>query len=155
MTIIDRGIQLKSVFQLANGARPDLRDTHHRTSVHHALRHPRLLWLCESSLRKQRIREYTVSSLVSSEWRHHVGLPFIHAERKPPTTTSTSTTTRRICTVAHWVFVRPVALARAPGSHSLTLDSSTDPCGGRQRRLHNLSASFSPFPPDNCPCQPH
>ncbi|KAI0360120.1 ankyrin [Trametes cingulata] len=43
---------------LAKGARPDLRDTHHRTAIQHALRHPQLLCLCESALRKQRAREY-------------------------------------------------------------------------------------------------
>ena len=46
--------------QLANGARPDLRDTHHRTAIHHSLRHPRMLWLCEGTLRKERMREYLV-----------------------------------------------------------------------------------------------
>ncbi|PIL29763.1 transporter [Ganoderma sinense ZZ0214-1] len=56
-TARDGAVEAASIL-LANGARPDLRDTHHRTAIHHALRHPRLLWLCESSLRKQRIREY-------------------------------------------------------------------------------------------------
>ncbi|KAM5538527.1 hypothetical protein V8D89_007860 [Ganoderma adspersum] len=56
-TARDGAVEAASIL-LANGARPDLRDTHHRTAIHHALRHPRLLWLCESSLRKQRIREH-------------------------------------------------------------------------------------------------
>ncbi|KAH9945271.1 ankyrin [Epithele typhae] len=43
---------------LSHGARPDIRDTHHRTAVYYALRHPKLLWLCEASMRKQRLREY-------------------------------------------------------------------------------------------------
>lgn len=46
--------------QLRNGARPDARDVNHRTSIQHALRHPRVLWLCESALRRQRIQEYMV-----------------------------------------------------------------------------------------------
>ncbi|TBU49832.1 hypothetical protein BD309DRAFT_823385, partial [Dichomitus squalens] len=56
-TARDGAVEAASIL-LANGARPDLRDTHHRTAIHHALRHPRMLWLCESTLRKQRLREY-------------------------------------------------------------------------------------------------
>ncbi|KAI0635689.1 ankyrin [Trametes polyzona] len=43
---------------LTKGARPDLRDTHHRTAIQHALRHPQVLGLCESALRKHRAREF-------------------------------------------------------------------------------------------------
>ncbi|KAI0806289.1 ankyrin repeat-containing domain protein [Irpex lacteus] len=42
---------------LTHGARPDFRDVNHRTSIQHALRHPQVLWLCESSLRRHRARE--------------------------------------------------------------------------------------------------
>ncbi|CDO70892.1 hypothetical protein BN946_scf184804.g24 [Trametes cinnabarina] len=43
---------------LLRGSRPDLRDAHHRTAVQHALRHPQLLFMCESALRKQRAQEF-------------------------------------------------------------------------------------------------
>ncbi|KDQ57205.1 hypothetical protein JAAARDRAFT_131495 [Jaapia argillacea MUCL 33604] len=39
---------------LVHGARPDSRDEHHRTAVQYALPHPRVLWLCEGSLRRLR-----------------------------------------------------------------------------------------------------
>ncbi|RDX57555.1 ankyrin [Lentinus brumalis] len=54
----DGAVEAASIL-LANGARPDLRDTHHRTAIHYALRHSRLLWLLESTLRRQRMREFT------------------------------------------------------------------------------------------------
>ncbi|RPD61117.1 ankyrin [Lentinus tigrinus ALCF2SS1-7] len=57
----DGAVEAASIL-LANGARPDLRDTHHRTAIHYALRHPRLLWLLESTLRRQRVREFTTSN---------------------------------------------------------------------------------------------
>ncbi|KAI0787911.1 hypothetical protein C8Q74DRAFT_1366715 [Fomes fomentarius] len=60
-TARDGAVEAASIL-LANGARPDLRDTHHRTAIHHSLRHPRMLWLCESTLRKQRIREHTTGN---------------------------------------------------------------------------------------------
>ncbi|KAI0072753.1 ankyrin [Panus rudis PR-1116 ss-1] len=44
-------------YLLSNGARPDYRDVNHRTSIQHALRHPQVLWLCESALRVHRARE--------------------------------------------------------------------------------------------------
>ncbi|KAH9856484.1 ankyrin [Lenzites betulinus] len=56
-TARDGAIEAASLL-LAKGARPDLRDTHHRTAIQHALRHPQMLWLCESALRKQRAREF-------------------------------------------------------------------------------------------------
>ncbi|KAI0087275.1 hypothetical protein BDY19DRAFT_242332 [Irpex rosettiformis] len=42
---------------LTHGARPDFRDVNHCTSIQHALRHPQVLWLCESFLRRHRARE--------------------------------------------------------------------------------------------------
>ncbi|KAH9926824.1 ankyrin [Amylocystis lapponica] len=42
---------------LTHGARPDFRDLNHRSSVQYALRHPRILWLCERALRKHRLQE--------------------------------------------------------------------------------------------------
>ncbi|KAH8100007.1 ankyrin [Cristinia sonorae] len=45
---------------LMNGARADFRDIHHRTSIQHALRHPQVLWLCESALRRQRAQRNLV-----------------------------------------------------------------------------------------------
>ncbi|KAI0368717.1 ankyrin [Pilatotrama ljubarskyi] len=56
-TARDGAIEAASLL-LARGARPDLRDTHHRTAIQHALQHPQLLCICESALRKQRAREY-------------------------------------------------------------------------------------------------
>ncbi|KAI0833226.1 ankyrin [Trametes gibbosa] len=56
-TARDGAIEAASLL-LSKGARPDLRDTHHRTAIQHALRHPQTLWLCESALRKQRAREF-------------------------------------------------------------------------------------------------
>ncbi|KAI0346533.1 ankyrin [Trametopsis cervina] len=45
---------------LTHGARPDFRDVNHRTSIQQALRHPQVLWLCESALRRHRARETIV-----------------------------------------------------------------------------------------------
>ncbi|KAF9223913.1 hypothetical protein BS17DRAFT_125513 [Gyrodon lividus] len=42
---------------LTHGARPDLRDRNHRSSIQFALPHPRVLWACEYSLRCYRWRE--------------------------------------------------------------------------------------------------
>ncbi|KAI9061005.1 ankyrin [Trametes sanguinea] len=56
-TARDGAVETASLL-LVKGARPDLRDTHHRTAVQHALRHPQLLCMCESALRKQRAREF-------------------------------------------------------------------------------------------------
>ncbi|KAI9000549.1 ankyrin [Trametes punicea] len=56
-TVRDGAVEAASLL-LANGARPDLRDIHHRTAIQHALRHPHLLWMCESALRRQRAREF-------------------------------------------------------------------------------------------------
>ncbi|KAH7884497.1 hypothetical protein F5I97DRAFT_2037547 [Phlebopus sp. FC_14] len=42
---------------LIHGARPDLRDRNHRSSIQFALPHPRVLWACEYSLRCHRWRE--------------------------------------------------------------------------------------------------
>ncbi|OJT15139.1 hypothetical protein TRAPUB_8311 [Trametes pubescens] len=56
-TARDGAVEAASLL-LAKGARPDLRDTHHRTAIQHALKHPQMLGLCESSLRKQRAREF-------------------------------------------------------------------------------------------------
>jgi len=42
---------------LQHGARPDFRDVNHRTSIHYALPHPQILWLCETVLRRHRWRE--------------------------------------------------------------------------------------------------
>ncbi|TFK46128.1 ankyrin [Heliocybe sulcata] len=53
-----RDNNLEVVQQLvAYGARPDARDLHSRTSVQFALAHPRVLWLCEGSLRRRRTRD--------------------------------------------------------------------------------------------------
>lgn len=43
--------------QLESGARPDFRDINHRSSIQYALKHPQVLWLCESALRKHRAQE--------------------------------------------------------------------------------------------------
>ncbi|CCL98167.1 uncharacterized protein FIBRA_00161 [Fibroporia radiculosa] len=43
---------------LAKDARPDFRDVNHRSSIQHALRHPRILWLCEHALRRIRMRDF-------------------------------------------------------------------------------------------------
>ncbi|KAI0768084.1 hypothetical protein BD413DRAFT_494063 [Trametes elegans] len=56
-TARDRAVEAASLL-LAHGARPDLRDTHHRTAIQHALRHPQMLCMCEDALRRQRAREY-------------------------------------------------------------------------------------------------
>ncbi|KAH9902811.1 ankyrin [Cubamyces lactineus] len=56
-TARDGAVEAASLL-LVRGARPDLRDTHHRTAIQHALRHPHMLYICESALRKQRAREY-------------------------------------------------------------------------------------------------
>ncbi|KAF9231002.1 hypothetical protein BU15DRAFT_90999 [Melanogaster broomeanus] len=42
---------------LAHGARPDLRDRNHRSSIQFALPHPRVIWACEYALRCYRWRE--------------------------------------------------------------------------------------------------
>ncbi|KIJ67052.1 hypothetical protein HYDPIDRAFT_85463 [Hydnomerulius pinastri MD-312] len=42
---------------LAHGARPDLRDRNHRSSIQFALPHPRVLWACEFALRCYRWRD--------------------------------------------------------------------------------------------------
>lgn len=42
---------------LLHGARPDFRDSNHRTSIQFALAHHQILWLCESILRRHRWRE--------------------------------------------------------------------------------------------------
>ncbi|OSD06346.1 ankyrin [Trametes coccinea BRFM310] len=56
-TARDGAVETASLL-LVKGARPDLRDTHHRTAVQHALRHPQLLYMCESALRKQRAWDF-------------------------------------------------------------------------------------------------
>ena len=47
--------------QLMNGARPDYRDVNHRSSIQYALKHPQVLWLCESALRRCRASDSAVS----------------------------------------------------------------------------------------------
>ncbi|KIM35268.1 hypothetical protein M413DRAFT_351212 [Hebeloma cylindrosporum] len=42
---------------LSHGARPDFRDRNHRTSIQFALAHSQILWLCETILRRHRLRE--------------------------------------------------------------------------------------------------
>ncbi|KAH6909209.1 ankyrin repeat-containing domain protein [Coprinopsis sp. MPI-PUGE-AT-0042] len=42
---------------LSHGARPDFRDSNHRTSIQFSLNHPQILWLCETVLRRHRWRE--------------------------------------------------------------------------------------------------
>ncbi|EMD34097.1 hypothetical protein CERSUDRAFT_55614, partial [Gelatoporia subvermispora B] len=46
---------------LAHGAKPDLIDDHHRSSIHFAREHPHILWLCERTVRQYRAREAQVS----------------------------------------------------------------------------------------------
>ncbi|KAG6331185.1 hypothetical protein ID866_7906 [Astraeus odoratus] len=43
---------------LSHGARPDVRDRNHRSSIQFALPHPRVLWACEHALRSYRWCEY-------------------------------------------------------------------------------------------------
>ncbi|KAI5983628.1 hypothetical protein EDD15DRAFT_2178640 [Pisolithus albus] len=43
---------------LSRGARPDLRDRNHRTPIHFALPHPRVLLACETALRASRWSEF-------------------------------------------------------------------------------------------------
>ncbi|KZT19799.1 ankyrin [Neolentinus lepideus HHB14362 ss-1] len=55
---------------LAYGARPDVRDLHSRTSVQFALLHPRVLWLCEGSLRRRRSQDAEKRNLSPSAQPH-------------------------------------------------------------------------------------
>ncbi|KAF9532491.1 hypothetical protein CPB83DRAFT_624435 [Crepidotus variabilis] len=63
---------------LSHGARPDFRDRNHRTSLQFALSHPRILWLCESVLRRHRWRESKTAdrTRLASDSDHIVDLAF-------------------------------------------------------------------------------
>ncbi|KAF5392211.1 hypothetical protein D9757_001431 [Collybiopsis confluens] len=47
---------------LEHGARPDLRALNHRTAIQYALTQPRVLYLCETMLRRHRIHEWKAES---------------------------------------------------------------------------------------------
>lgn len=47
--------------KLDHGARPDIKDANHRSSVQYSLRHPRTLWLCERAMREQRTKAFEVT----------------------------------------------------------------------------------------------
>ncbi|KAG6888994.1 hypothetical protein C0992_006815 [Termitomyces sp. T32_za158] len=52
----DGGLRVAQLL-LSHGARPDFRDSNHRTPVQFALNHPQILWLFETILRRHRWRE--------------------------------------------------------------------------------------------------
>ena len=52
--------------QLSHGARPDFRDHNYRSSIQFSLKHPQILWLCESILRRHRWRESQVCDSILS-----------------------------------------------------------------------------------------
>ncbi|GJE96574.1 ankyrin repeat domain-containing protein [Phanerochaete sordida] len=51
---------------LSLGARPDYRDLNHRSSIQFAQKHPQILWLCESALRRRRISDSAKTILAPS-----------------------------------------------------------------------------------------
>ncbi|KAI0649289.1 ankyrin [Trametes meyenii] len=71
-TARDGAVEAASLL-LLKGARPDLRDTHHRTAIQHALRHPQMLHLCEAALRKQRARAF-----LNGNRRHLCDIPHVY-----------------------------------------------------------------------------
>ncbi|KAI0671574.1 hypothetical protein C8Q78DRAFT_972854 [Trametes maxima] len=71
-TARDGAVEAASLL-LLKGARPDVRDTHHRTAIQHALRHPQMLHLCESALRKQRARDF-----LNGNRRHLCDIPHVY-----------------------------------------------------------------------------
>jgi len=63
-------VLITDAFQLSHGARPDYRDSNHRTSIQYSLRHPLVLWCCEEALRKHRALESQVCRETLRVYRH-------------------------------------------------------------------------------------
>ncbi|KAF8969137.1 ankyrin repeat-containing domain protein [Flammula alnicola] len=88
---------------LSHGARPDFRDRNHRTSIQFALAHPRILWLCETVLRRHRWRESESAdrTRLSADTEHlvdlaHSSMPFSEDLEPPPLSIFTQEATSRL-----------------------------------------------------------
>ncbi|EKM58187.1 uncharacterized protein PHACADRAFT_252301 [Phanerochaete carnosa HHB-10118-sp] len=60
---------------LSLGARPDYRDLNHRSSIQFAQKHPQVLWLCESAVRRRRMSESTAKISTSSFTTSNTTMP--------------------------------------------------------------------------------
>ncbi|CAK5268653.1 unnamed protein product [Mycena citricolor] len=104
---------------LRHGAFPDLGDAHHRTAVQFALRFPQIVWLCESTLRRMRLR--SSSSLPKQLLRSALPTSRI---LEPPALSSFGSITRITDTLIH-----AVTSSDVPTLHSIlypSVSSHTD-----------------------------
>ncbi|KAF7330250.1 E3 ubiquitin-protein ligase XBAT33 [Mycena venus] len=136
---------------LRHGARPDIGDGNHRTSVQFALPYPQILWLCETALRRQRWLESQspdrkrIASDPDSEHLLHIANAALSPSRifEPPLTVFSNESSSHLTNI----IIQSVVSSDVPSIHSLLFAPSIP--SSSQPQLYPLSSPVLVNLPDS------